>query len=326
MMRRFNSGLRKYYDGYNNQFLNIEPNYYQQQYMTDTGGGAIADTLGNPSGVDVTNTLASGTNATNGSFGSSNAPVNNVISKTGMSALGQTALSILPKKGKDAQVLGNVASSALGASGLAASGVLGNGALASGVGAAALPVAGGAAGLLVANQVAKRIAGDQDEYGVYKSDSKGTWGGLGNIADTMSKGSDLASNSSDYAYLSGEDSSAIKALGRTSQIPIFGTITGGKKINKIKRLARDRTLNLNRQQQDFQQGLEYSDTKQGNIDKYGTTFAIGGNLGKANTTFFKAGGNTHENGGVSIGGNKEIEKNEVVYNGYVFSDRLPYKK
>ena len=232
----------------------------------------------------------------------------------------------MPTKGKDAQVFKGLASSALGAGALASSGTLGSGALATGIGAAALPVAGVAGGLLAANQISKAIAGDQDEYGVYKSDNKGAWGGMGNIADTMGKGRDLAQNSTDYSYLSGGNSNKIKALGRVSQIPIFGTIAGGKGINRVKRLARDRTIDLNRQEQDAQKELSYSDTRQGNIDRYGTTFANGGNLGNANTSFFKAGGSTHESGGVSIGGNKEIEKNEVVYNGYVFSDRLPYKK
>ena len=31
---------------------------------------------------------------------------------------------------------------------------------------------------------------------------------------------------------------------------------------------------------------------------------------------------THEGGGVAVGGNNEVEKNEVVYKDYVFSDRL----
>ena len=331
MMRRFNSGLRKYYvDGgglYGNQFLNAQNsnNYTSTDYMGNNMGG-LQDTAGNPSGVDVTSSLGSGTDVSSGSFGSTNAPTNNGLSTAGASALGQAALYIMPTKGKDAQVFKGLASSALGAGTLASSGTLGSGALATGIGAAALPVAGVAGGLLAANQISKAIAGDQDEYGVYKSDNKGAWGGMGNIADTMGKGRDLAQNSTDYSYLSGGNSNKIKALGRVSQIPIFGTIAGGKRINRIKRLARDRTIDLNRQEQDAQKELSYSDTRQGNIDRYGTTFANGGNLGNANTSFFKAGGSTHESGGVSIGGNKEIEKNEVVYNGYVFSDRLPYKK
>ena len=331
MMRRFNSGLRKYYvDGgglYGNQFLNAQNsnNYTSPDYMGNNMGG-LQDTAGNPSGVDVTSSLGSGTDVSSGSFGSTNAPTNNGLSTAGTAALGQAALSIMPTKGKDAQVFKGIASGALGAGALASSGTLGSGSLAKGIGAAALPVAGVAGGLLAANQISKVIAGDQDEYGVYKSDNKGAWGGMGNIADTMGKGRDLAQNSTDYSYLSGGDSNKIKALGRVSQIPIFGTIAGGKGINRVKRLARDRTIDLNRQEQDAQKELSYSDTRQGNIDRYGTTFANGGNLGNANTSFFKAGGSTHESGGVSIGGNKEIEKNEVVYNGYVFSDRLPYKK
>ena len=331
MMRRFNSGLRKYYvDGgglYGNQFLNAQnsSNYTSPDYMGNNMGG-LQDTAGNPSGVDVTSSLGSGTDVSSGSFGSTNAPTNNGLSTAGTAALGQAALSIMPTKGKDAQVFKGLASGALGAGTLASSGTLGSGALAKGIGAAALPVAGVAGGLLAANQISKAIAGDQDEYGVYKSDNKGAWGGMGNIADTMGKGRDLAQNSTDYSYLSGGNSNKIKALGRVSQIPIFGTIAGGKGINRVKRLARDRTIDLNRQEQDAQKELSYSDTRQGNIDRYGTTFANGGNLGNANTSFFKAGGSTHESGGVSIGGNKEIEKNEVVYNGYVFSDRLPYKK
>lgn len=331
MMRRFNSGLRKYYvDGgglYGNQFLNAQNsnNYTSPDYMGNNMGG-LQDTAGNPSGVDVTSSLGSGTDVSSGSFGSTNAPTNNGLSTAGASALGQVALSIMPTKGKDAQVFKGLASGALGAGTLASSGTLGSGALAKGIGAAALPVAGVTGGLLAANQISKAIAGDQDEYGVYKSDNKGAWGGMGNIADTMGKGRDLAQNSTDYSYLSGGNSNKIKALGRVSQIPIFGTIAGGKGINRVKRLARDRTIDLNRQEQDAQKELSYSDTRQGNIDRYGTTFANGGNLGNANTSFFKAGGSTHESGGVSIGGNKEIEKNEVVYNGYVFSDRLPYKK
>ena len=327
MMRRFNSGLRKYYSGYGNQFLNAQDtnNYTSPDYMGNNMGG-LQDTAGNPSGVDVTSSLGSGTDVSSGSFGSTNAPTNNGLSTAGASALGQAALSIMPTKGKDAQVFKGLASSALGAGALASSGTLGSGALATGIGAAALPVAGVAGGLLATNQISKAIAGDQDEYGVYKSDNKGAWGGMGNIADTMGKGRDLAQNSTDYSYLSGGNSNKIKALGRVSQIPIFGTIAGGKGINRVKRLARDRTIDLNRQEQDAQKELSYSDTRQGNIDRYGTTFANGGNLGNANTSFFKAGGSTHESGGVSIGGNKEIEKNEVVYNGYVFSDRLPYKK
>ena len=327
MMRRFNSGLRKYYSGYGNQFLNAQDtnNYTSPDYMGNNMGG-LQDTAGNPSGVDVTSSLGSGTDVSSGSFGSTNAPTNNGLSTAGAAALGQAALSIMPTKGKDAQVFKGLASSALGAGTLASSGTLGSGSLAKGIGAAALPVAGVAGGLLAANQVSKAIAGDQDEYGVYKSDNKGAWGGMGNIADTMGKGRDLAQNSTDYSYLSGGNSNKIKALGRVSQIPIFGTIAGGKGINRVKRLARDRTIDLNRQEQDAQKELSYSDTRQGNIDRYGTTFANGGNLGNANTSFFKAGGSTHESGGVSIGGNKEIEKNEVVYNGYVFSDRLPYKK
>jgi len=286
-------------------------------------GGLAAGTLtGAAAGTGVGSTVAgmgTGTGLLAGAGGLG-------LSTAGASALGQVALSIMPTKGKDAQVFKGLASSALGAGTLASSGTLGSGALATGIGAAALPVAGVAGGLLAANQISKAIAGDQDEYGVYKSDNKGAWGGMGNIADTMGKGRDLAQNSTDYSYLSGGNSNKIKALGRVSQIPIFGTIAGGKGINRVKRLARDRTIDLNRQEQDAQKELSYSDTRQGNIDRYGTTFANGGNLGNANTSFFKAGGSTHESGGVSIGGNKEIEKNEVVYNGYVFSDRLPYKK
>lgn len=327
MMRKFNSGLRKFYAGYSNQFLNAQNtnNYISPDYMGNNMGG-LQDTIGNPSNVDITNSLTSGTDITNNSFGSVNAPANSGMSNAGINSLGQTALSVVPKKGKDAQVLGGIASGALAAGNIADLGLLGTGGLSSGVSAAALPVAGAAAGLLVANQISKRVAGDQDEYGVYKTDNKGAWGGMGNIADTMGKGKDFATNSKDYEYLTGERSGYIKSLGRTSQIPIFGTISGGKEINRIKALARDRAKELNRQQQEAQQGLEYTDTRQGNIDKYGTTFANGGNLGNANHSFFRAGGSIHENGGVSIGGNKEIEKNEVVYNGYVFSDRLPYKK
>jgi len=174
--------------------------------------------------------------------------------------------------------------------------------------------------------LASTAAGPQDEYGVYKTQGQAVQGAYGNMGATMKAGQELKSNSGDYAYLSGESQRKVKNAGIGSMLSFTGWGKGAADMNRIRRKARDRTLDLQRQQQSFQQGLDYSDTRQGNIDRYGTTFANGGNLGKANTTFFKAGGSTHENGGVSIGGNKEIEKNEVVYNGYVFSDRLPYKK
>lgn len=322
MMRRFNSGMRKYYSGlYGNQYLNAQNNagYVSPEYMSNYMGG-LQDTSGQPTGVDVTNSVQAAPITPNAPAAGAG------LTSAGINSIGQTALSFMPKKGPEGKVLSGIAGSALTTGAAANAGALGSGALASGVGAAALPVAGVAAGLLVANQVSKAVAGEQDEYGVYKKDSKGVWGGAGNVADTMAKGRNLANNSQDYAYLTGESSGAIKSLGRVSQVPVFGTISNGREINRLRRLARDRTINLNQQQQDFQEGLEFSDTKQGNLDRYGSTFATGGNLGKSNSTFFKAGGSTHENGGVSIGDNKEIEKNEVVYKGYVFSDRLPYRK
>lgn len=317
MTRNFKSGLRKYYGGYQNQFLNMP------QYTTtgDTSSVALNDNIGKPYGTDVTNTIANEPI----SASVSNTPKQG-MTNTGYSVLGNAALQAMPQKGPEGKIFGGIANAGLSAGSLAQSGALGSGALASGIGAAALPVAGVAGGLLVANQLSKAIAGKQDEYGVYKNDSKAAWGGMGNIADTMSKGRDLASNSGDYAYLSGEDKSTIKSIGRAGQIPIFGTITNGRGINRIKRKARDRSIELNNLQSEAQKNLSFSDTRQGTLDQYGTTYANGGDLGNANSSFFKVKGNTHENGGVSIGDNKEVEKNEVVYKGYVFSDRLPYKK
>lgn len=276
MMRRFNSGLRKYYanGSYINQFQAVDnTNYMQpnnvQTYNTNVGNNVPSDNIGN--GVDVSNSVqpasVSAPTATNTSAGSSKQFGNY-----------RTSGGVFSTLGKATQ---NLASAA---------------------------------------------AGPQDEYGVYESQGQAVLGAYGNMGATMKAGQELRSNAGDYAYLSGEDKNKIKAAGVGSMASFLGWGRGAANMNRIRRKARDRSIDLNQQQQAFQKGLEYTDTKQGNIDRYGTTFANGGNLGNANTTFFKAGGSTHESGGVSIGGNKEIEKNEVVYNGYVFSDRLPYKK
>lgn len=277
MMRRFNSGLRKYYSGYSNQFLNAQDNtnYMQpnnvQTYNTNVGNNVPLDNIGN--GVDVSNSVqpasVSAPTATTSNQGAGGA-----------------------KQFENFRTYGGIFST---------------------IGKAT-------------QNLASAAAGPQDEYGVYKTQGQAVLGAYGNMGATMKAGQELRANSGDYAYLSGEGKNKIKAAGVGSMLSFLGWGKGAADMNRIRRKARDRTLDLQRQQQSFQQGLDYSDTRQGNIDRYGTTFANGGNLGNANTTFFKAGGSTHENGGVSIGGNKEIEKNEVVYNGYVFSDRLPYKK
>ena len=276
MMRRFNSGLRKFYatGSYINQFQAVDnTNYMQpnnaQTYNTNVGNNVPSDNIGN--GVDVSNSVQPASintsTAANTGAGSSKQFGSYMTSGGGFSALGKATQ--------------NLASTA---------------------------------------------AGPQDEYGVYKTQGQAVQGAYGNMGATMKAGQELRSNSGDYAYLSGEDQRKVKNAGVGSMLSFLGWGKGAADMNRIRKKARDRTLDLQQQQQNFQQGLDYSDTKQGNLDKYGTTFAAGGNLGNANSSFFKAGGSTHENGGVSIGGNKEIEKNEVVYNGYVFSDRLPYKK
>ena len=278
MMRRFNSGLRKYYanGSYINQFQAVDnTNYMQpnnvQTYNTNVGNNVPLDNIGN--GVDVSNSVqpasVSAPTATTSNQGAGGAKQFGNFTTYG---------GVFSTLGKATQ---NLASAA---------------------------------------------AGPQDEYGVYKTQGQAVLGAYGNMGATMKAGQELKSNSGDYAYLSGESQRKVKNAGIGSMLSFLGWGKGAADMNRIRRRARDRTLDLQRQQQSFQQGLDYSDTRQGNIDRYGTTFANGGNLGNANTSFFKAGGSTHESGGVSIGGNKEIEKNEVVYNGYVFSDRLPYKK
>lgn len=55
----------------------------------------------------------------------------------------------------------------------------------------------------------------------------------------------------------------------------------------------------------------------------GSKFAMGGNL--ANQMPVEVDGNSHEQGGVPLGvSNNEVEGNEVIWNNFVFSDRLPY--
>ena len=199
MMRRFNSGLRKYYSGYGNQFLNAQDNtnYMQpnnvQTYNTNVGNNVPSDNIGN--GVDVSNSVqpasVSAPTATNTSTGSSKQFGNFMTSGGGFSLLGKATQ--------------NLASAA---------------------------------------------AGPQDEYGVYKTQGQAVQGAYGNMGATMKAGQELKSNAGDYAYLSGEDKNKIKAAGVGSMLSFTGWGKGAADMNRIRRKARDRTLDLQRQQAD----------------------------------------------------------------------------
>ena len=325
--RLFRSGLREYYNGSNySQFLNPneDPALNNDSRFITNSSVAPSNSVDN-NNMDTPSQLNKQAIDTKPISSTNIVEQPTVADNVDVNSLGQMAFRSAPQKGIEGKALAATGTTALAASSLASSGALGSGALAAGVGAAALPVAIGAGALLAINQGAKAIAGEQDEFGVYKNDRKARWGGLGNIADTMGKAKDLKDNKEQYAYLTGDSESSIKATGRLGRIPVFGTVNIGGDINKVKREARDRALDLMDQQSKAEESLEFSDTIEGNRSKYGTTYANGGQLNNS-TNVFTAKGSTHENGGVSIGDNKEIEKGEIVYKGYVFSNRLPYKK
>ena len=338
--RKFNSGLRKYFDGYGDQNLRDDNGIYGlNRNNIELKENVFNQNNNNPYDFQASkNIFDNNGQLINNGVSNKVEPVNKVDSSNNAiaSSIVDSASGFISPKNKEGTALATTASTALGAGALASSlgaggaaagGAAGAGgtALGAGITAAAAPVAIAAGAALGLNQIAKAIGGKRDEYGVYKSDAKASYGGFGNIVDTHKSGAEMVSNADNYAYLSGEGKGKVKSAGRISQIPIFGWADGARSQNKIRRKARDRAQDLEFQNQRAQETINYDDSLQHSRDIYGTTFADGGLLSN-NNSYFKAGGSTHEKGGVDIGNNKEIEKDEVVHNGYVFSNRLLYKK
>lgn len=219
-----------------------------------------------------------------------------------------------------AGVGGSVAGSTAAGAGLAGTTAGGTG-VAAGIGSVAAPVLLGA---LAVQQGSKYIAGEKDEDGLYKSRTKAGFGAIGNPFDTAATGKEIQSNAAKYEYFSGENRADIEKAGRLSRIPVFGSIKGSMMQQDIREKALEGQKEMNEFIERSQKDLKYENTQDYAKSVYGTTFAEGGNLGNSKG-YFKAGGQLHENGGVKLGQN-EIEKDEVVFDGYVFSNRLPYNK
>ena len=93
---------------------------------------------------------------------------------------------------------------------------------------------------------------------------------------------------------------------------------------------------------DYDATRTFQDTTQFNKSAYGNSYRVGGPLtkfgcggeapdggdvGKPITgQLFQYKAPSHEDGGLRINNGSEIEKNEILWNGYVFSDRLPFKE
>lgn len=301
-MKRFNSGLRKFADGGTGLGMppaNAYPYVDPMTVQPTTSQGGTYD-FGQGTTPPITGQQAAGGQAPNLNVGaapsSPGAGANASAIGTGL----QTANSLGLIKGQEGQALSSL-------TGLAAS---------SGS-AAAAPLLG----VLAAQQGAKAIAGDTDEFGVYDSDIKAGFGGAGNVIQTFKTGQEMQENNDRYAYLSGRSKSDVDKAARLSKIPLIGGIAGSYQQNEIREAARDRALALNRQASNFEQQDTFANSQDYSRSKYGATFANGGNI-EQGQGFFKAGGSTHENGGVNIGSGNEIEKDEVVFDGNVYSDRL----
>lgn len=112
---------------------------------------------------------------------------------------------------------------------------------------------------------------------------------------------------------------------------------------EAKKTAATATKQYNAQQQ-FNKDFNYANTKQANTSLYGNTYQLrrggkmsmadGGNIQKefAGPTInspinaVSYNGPTHEQGGIPIGKNTEVEGNEFRYNDFVFSHALKVKK
>lgn len=318
LRRQYNSGMRKYAYGDplqvdNNTGYSFGDSQYSGNFQTgdanfqgvEQGASSSSTPSVDPTGIAISTLNNSG--ILKGPEGKAGGSL--LSGLYGLSALGG---------GTAATTTGLAAGTAAATTGTAAT--AGSGALAgaSGLaGAALLPVAGA----LAVNQVSKAIAGETDQDGVYKSDIKAGFGGVGNIAQTFKTGKEMADNSDRYSYLSGRSSGDVKKAANLSRIPVLGGIAGAFQQNEIRESARNKLNAIHSQVSNFQEKDSFTNSGDYARSKYGTTFATGGDISKA-TGYFRAGGSTHEDGGVSIGGNNEIEKNEVVFNGNVFSDRL----